>query len=86
MVKEYHHNGLAGCVQQRKARATGTLVGVYHGEQSGMECDPDYPWITVCEEHSTICTHSTLALAKYHAADPSEWCRACSRDKERGDQ
>ena len=47
MVKEYHHNGLAGCVQQRKARATGTLVGVYHGEQSGMECDPDYPWITV---------------------------------------
>lgn len=43
--QRYAHNGLAGCVQQRRARQTRTLVGVYHGEQAGMEPDSESPWI-----------------------------------------
>lgn len=76
-VREYGFAGLAGCVTQRKARATGTVVGVYHGGQSGMERDDDFPWITVCEEHNTLCTHATLALALSHASDPAGWCGEC---------
>ena len=49
-MKQYSFNGLAGCVQQRKARQTETLVGVYHGEQAGMGDG----WFTVCEEHSRV--------------------------------
>ena len=77
-VKEYDFNGLAGCVQQRRNRITGTLVGVYHGEQSGMESDPDNPWVTVCEDHGRIVAHPSLRLALEHAADPSGWCGDCN--------
>ena len=76
-IKEYSFNGLAGCVVQRRSRITGTLSGVYHGVQSGMENDPDIPWQTVCEDHSTLVGHSTLKLAMDHAADPSGWCEDC---------
>lgn len=79
LMKEYDFNGLAGCVSQRKAQTTGTLVGVYHGAQSGMEMDPEYPWITVCEVHANCVSHSTLALAKSHAADPEGWCEDCAK-------
>ena len=77
--KEYGHNGLAGCVQQRRAQTTGGRVGVYHAELAGM--DPDAgPWATVCEEHGGIVNHPTLALARYHAADPAGWCEACQAE------
>jgi hypothetical protein len=76
-VKEYDFNGLAGCVSQRKSRITKTLVGVYHGVQSGMEEDPENPWITVCEVHHNCVCHPTLALAKDHAVDPTGWCEEC---------
>ncbi len=81
-MKYYHHNDLAGCVQQRIARITGTRVGVYHAEQSGLDNDPEYPWITVCEEHDVLCSHPTLKIAKDHAVDPTGWCHLCQEDKE----
>lgn len=80
-MKRYAHNGLAGCVQQRRARSTGTLVGVYHGVQSGMETDAVEPWLTVCEAHSSLVAHPTLALAKSWAADPTMWCEDCAAKK-----
>lgn len=77
VTKVYEFNNLAGCVSQTKSRITGTLVGIYHGEQSGMESDPDCPWQTVCEEHSTLVGHSSLKLAREHAPDPTNWCEGC---------
>ena len=77
MVRAYSHNGNAGCVQQRRARQTGTLVGVYHGLQSGLERDG---WITLCEEHHNLVAHPSLALARAHAADPLGWCEDCRSD------
>jgi hypothetical protein len=75
--KQYGFNGIEGCVVQRKARETGTLVGVYHGFQSGMESDPETPWVTVCEVHGSIVGHSSLRLAMGWAADPEQWCEEC---------
>lgn len=79
-MKEYAFNGLAGCVAQTKARQTGTLVGVYHGEQSGLEADLENPWVTVCEAHHNLVSHPTLKLAKSHAADPKGWCSDCGEE------
>jgi hypothetical protein len=74
-VKAYRFEGYAGCVVRRKARQTGTLVGVYHNGQSGV--DSDVPWSTVCEEHGTVLTHPSLRLAHSHASDPLGWCEMC---------
>lgn len=77
-VRQYSHDGYAGCVQRKVARSTGRLVGVYNGEQAGMDNDEGaYPWSTVCEEHGTVVCHQTLALARAHAADPMGWCEDC---------
>jgi hypothetical protein len=53
------------------------MVGVYAADEAGMECDPELPWATVCEEHSAIVCHPTLRLARDHAALPSGWCEDC---------
>ncbi|WP_247391731.1 hypothetical protein [Ralstonia pseudosolanacearum] len=74
--RQYDFNGLAGCVEQRRSRLTGTLAGLYEAEQSGM--DPEAGrWVTVCEDHSSCVNHATLAAARAHLADPSMWCDAC---------
>lgn len=52
-------------------------MGIYNGWQSGMENDPEYPWVTVCEVHNTLVAHGSLALAREHAPDPTGWCEAC---------
>jgi hypothetical protein len=71
---------LAGCVSQRRSRATGTLVGIYRAAQAGLEDDPATPWCVVCEEHHTLACVETLALARA-SRDPREWCDEC-RDGE----
>jgi hypothetical protein len=76
-AKGYGFNGLAGCVTQRKNRKTGNLIGVYHGEQSGIESDPESPWVTLCEEHGNLVCHRSLRLAMDHAAAPEMWCEDC---------
>lgn len=75
-VKQYEFNGLSGCVTQFRSRATRTLVGIYHGVQSGIESDPDYPWVSVCEEHHTCVCHATLANARL-VRDPTDFCDDC---------
>ena len=66
----------AGLRQYRKARSTGTHVGVYDGVEAGMDTDGGR-WQTVCEEHGAICSHETLTLARDHASAPEGWCEAC---------
>lgn len=77
-VRNYSFGGLAGCVAQSRARQTGLLVGVYHGVQSGLECDPELPWVTVCEHHHTLVGHPSLKLALAHSTDPAGWCEDCA--------
>lgn len=79
----YDFNGLGGCVEQRRSQANGNLIGIYNCEQSGIDggvqCDTDKPnpWATVCETHSQIIGHRSLAVARSHAADPLGWCDSC---------
>lgn len=80
MRLKYAAHGLAGCVQRRRARSTGHLVGVYQSEQSGIEIDPATPWSTVCEEHASVVCHSTLAGARAWAAEPQMWCEQCQEE------
>lgn len=78
MTKTYSFNGYAGCVSQQRSQQTGKLVGIYNGEQAGIDTDDGRaPWSTVCEEHGSVICHSTLALARSHAADPKGWCEDC---------
>lgn len=75
-IKQYSLHGYAGLVEQHKARETGTTISIYRNDQAQMD---DYrPWSTVCEEHATIIVHETLALARYHAANPLGWCEVCN--------
>lgn len=59
------------------ARSTGTLVVVVQSAEAGIEDDPELPWATLCDDHSSVVCHTTLALAKAHAADPAGWCDDC---------
>jgi hypothetical protein len=73
--RSYNFNGLAGCVQQRKARSTGTLVGVYDAVAQGIETE--YPWVCVCEAHGNCVCFDSLRLAKFQAVCPEGWCEDC---------
>lgn len=58
-------------------RMTRTHITVCHGDDEGLDTTDDGPWYTICDEHGSLCSHTTLALAKSHAADPS-WCDECN--------
>lgn len=66
-----------GCLQLRRSRATGTLVGLYRSAEGDMEVDPELPYTTVCEDHSTLVSHRTLADARANLGHPEGWCDAC---------
>lgn len=74
ITRQYAYNGLAGCVTQQKDEDMGLSVGLYCAEQAGI--DADGPWITVCERHGTICSHTTQQRAK-EALALVEWCEVC---------
>lgn len=74
-VRQYGHNGFAGCVTQRRCRATGSLVGVYRNDQAGL--DAAEPWSAVCEDHGIAQAFDRLDLAQDHARNPAEWCAEC---------
>lgn len=76
-VKVHCHQGVSGLVESRKNRKTGTIISVYHNGQSGLEDDETAgKYSTVCEDHGMVVCHSTLSLARSHAAYP-EWCEVC---------
>lgn len=53
----------AGLRTQRKARSTGTTVGLYNSREAGLDDDPSCKWSTVCEDHGGIVGHETLQQA-----------------------
>jgi hypothetical protein len=67
----------AGIVAFRKARSTGTHVGLYRAGEAGIDSDPEAPWITVCEEHSSMVSHGTRRLAEQAMSHPEDWCEEC---------
>jgi hypothetical protein len=68
----------AGCRYASRSRDTGTLILVLNGGEAGLDTDDGVlPWSTVCDEHGSVCGHSTLALARSHAHDPLGWCEDC---------
>lgn len=73
-----------GLRQRRRARSTGTHVGVYDGEQAGMDTEGGR-WQTVCEEHGHVISHTTLTTARSWAAAPEQWCETCMPDAEAED-
>lgn len=80
-MREYNHNGLAGCVQQHKNRETGTQVSVFQGIQAGMAQDPKIGiWVTVCEDHSSFVLNRSLEEAKLSAVKPTQFCGECRND------
>lgn len=85
-MKDYDYNGLAGCVVQRVSKKTGHLVGLYNNAQAGFDDDGGaMPWSTLCEPHSHVIAHRTLALARDHLGDPTGWCEDCmAEERERG--
>lgn len=63
--------------QRRTARSTGTVVEVYDAEHPGSVFDAsEGRWVTICE-HGSMVAHSTLALARWFAPVPEEWCEEC---------
>ena len=54
-----------------------TYVGVYDGQEAGMDTDGGR-WQTVCERHSWVVSHRSLATARGHAPYPADWCEKCN--------
>jgi hypothetical protein len=73
----------AGLVVTRRARQTGKLVSVYDSAIAGFESDPDLPWATLCEEHSSLVCHQTKELALFWISSPLTWCELCQAEQER---
>lgn len=76
-----------GCVILRRARSTGTVVGLYRGKEAGLDTDGGRaPWATICEgpdgeSHGGVVSHETRALAEGWLSNPDVWCPHCLERK-----
>lgn len=68
---------VAGLVQSRRARLTGTIVNIYRAKDAGLD-DEGGAWVTVCEYHAQLSNHGTLETARYFAPYPDNWCSDCA--------
>ncbi len=67
---------LDGLRQSHRNRVTGTLINIYNADEAGL--DPDGgDWVTVCEDHSEVCNHTTLSRAREWSTAPQYWCPRC---------
>lgn len=71
----------AGCLALRRARSTGTVVGLYKGAEADLDDDDGLPYATVCEDHAGIVCHATLTEARGWLSHPEEWCPRCQGDR-----
>lgn len=74
---EREHGERLGCEILRRARSTGTLVGLYRAAEAQLDTDGG-PWVTVCEEHGCLVNHTSRRLAVRHLPYPAGWCEACA--------
>jgi hypothetical protein len=80
-VRQYAHNGLAGCVWQKKNGITGHIVGLYNAEQAELDAT-DGPWVTLCETHRTRQNHRSLSMGRACSLAPLGWCEGCRKEHE----
>jgi len=66
----------AGCLELRIVRSTHTLVGLYRASLAGMDSDGG-EFVTCCEEHGTLCSHTHKSIAYDHLPSPESWCDEC---------
>ena len=61
-----------------RSRTTGTTIVLIdtHAEPQWLDSDGGR-WATVCDEHSTVVNHTTLALARQWLHGAAEWCEEC---------
>lgn len=70
----------AGNLIRKRARAqsTGYIVTLYDTSHPDSVFDPNGGrWVTVCEEHHTVCNHTSIETALRFTATPELWCEAC---------
>jgi hypothetical protein len=65
----------SGCITLRTTRK-GVQVGLYRSAES-FESDPELPYTTVCETHSTLVSHETRRAAEQSLSHPEMWCDDC---------
>lgn len=63
-------------IQERTARATGTVVQVVDNRDGGFDA-ADLGWFTVCVDHGGVCSHPTRKLAVDWPPVPDQWCPDC---------
>lgn len=73
----------AGIVARRRNRETGTTILLIDSQLTDEFDSFAGRWQTICDEHGTICSHETRAVAESFMAVPSEWCHVCG-EHERG--
>jgi hypothetical protein len=74
-----------GRVECRRARSTGTLVGLYRSGEGGLEDDPELPWTVVCEDHSALVSMATREQGRTAMSCPEDWCPYCSGEETHDD-
>lgn len=74
----------AGLVAYRKARSTGTHVGLYRNSEVGFEVEPGANWATVCEDHGGVVFHPTRTAGQTFLSHPEDWCPVCQEAEPRG--
>lgn len=71
------HRDWAGYVTERRNPYSGghnvmVKAGPSHMDPSGGQ------WVTICDEHGTVCNHRNRTLAYAHLVG-AEWCEACQQ-------
>lgn len=73
----------AGCRTLRRTK-DGVLVGLYNAREASMDDnDGEDPWVTLCEEHGTLCNHRTRRIAEEWLSSPASWCEECRAEVDR---
>jgi hypothetical protein len=65
--------------RETRNRMTGTTIVTGRGDdyRIDLSVDGDGPWFNICADHGAIISHTTLALARYFAPAPDNWCDDC---------
>ncbi len=74
----YNFDEQPGCVVRAKNRISGSIIGLYHVKQAGLD-ESQGSWAAKCETHG-ITKYCTASLnAKMSLSDPTEWCAQCEK-------
>jgi hypothetical protein len=74
--------GKRALVESRRNRRTGHEASLFDttAADNVFWHRLDGRWVTFCEEHSTLCGHASLSVARAFLARPWEWCDECLRE------